>query len=92
VEQPEIESIMEQWTYLVLDLKRLRNHTDVEVGKSVLTGAPSAEDVQESLQVLGRDGWELVQVFQNAYMGEPHYYFKRLVSNQSRTDSMQTEQ
>ena len=83
---------MEQWTYLVLDLKRLRNHTDVGIGKSVLTGAPDPEAVQESLQVLGRDGWELVQVFQNAYMGEPHFYFKRLVRNESRTDTMKDAQ
>ena len=79
---------MEQWTYLVLDLKRLRSHTDVGIAKSVLTGAPDAEDVQESLQVLGLDGWELVEVFQNSYMGEPHFYLKRRVSNDSRTDLM----
>ncbi|HZS46928.1 MAG TPA: hypothetical protein VFC63_17775 [Blastocatellia bacterium] len=63
----------------------MRRHTDKDVGKSVLTGAPSPEDVQDCLQVLGADGWELVQVFQNAYMGEPHFYFKRRIDRDSRT-------
>ena len=76
---------MEQWTYLVLDLKRLRAHTDKDVSKSMLTGAPLPEDVEGCLQVLGADGWELINVFQNAYMGEPHFYFKRRVATDTRS-------
>lgn len=75
---------MEQWTYLVLDVKGLKEHTNIKISKGMLTGVPESKDLQECLQTLGADGWEFVQVFQNMHMSSPHFYFKRRITTGAR--------
>ena len=48
---------MVEWEYKVLPLK-----TRVHAGRLVTHGKPVMESVQDELNALGKDGWELVSV------------------------------
>ena len=42
-----------------------------------LLGRPKADELQQSLDEAGRDGWELVNIFQYGTMTVPILIFKR---------------
>lgn len=48
---------MVKWEYRVLPLK-----TRVHADRLVIEGKPVIESIQSELNVLGKDGWELVSV------------------------------
>ncbi|NIO38111.1 DUF4177 domain-containing protein [Candidatus Bathyarchaeota archaeon] len=48
---------MVNWEYKVLPLK-----TKVHADRLITEGKPRIESVQDELNVLGKDGWELVSV------------------------------
>jgi len=50
-----------RWEYKTLSFKK----------RSFLSGAIDAESLNQQLDALGRDGWELVSVCPNSFMGAP---------------------
>ncbi|MBU6199364.1 MAG: DUF4177 domain-containing protein [Xanthomonadaceae bacterium] len=57
----------EAWRYKVLA---------IPIPASFL-GRPKADELQQSLDEAGRDGWELVNIFQYGTMTTPTLIFKR---------------
>lgn len=57
----------EAWRYKVLA---------VPIPVSML-GRPKTEELQQSLDAAGRDGWELVSIFQYGSVAAPTLIFKR---------------
>ena len=69
---------MVKWEYKVLPLK-----TKVHAGRLIAEGKPSIESVQNELDVLGKDGWELVSV-QNIRLEDGRLFTVAYLKRQKR--------